>query len=170
MRTQDGMVLYRKQPLRVVIAFTSPFGLANGVVGREPKPEVEAVIKSGLDTLVLEDLELEVSGLIRENREVELVSAKPSRVILQRLVHVFLDIVTDKVAIGGWNNFGKNTIPQLSITSDETLGVEESYFHVRNNCLLRCLTNFGLALDDFLGIIEAFYPESLPTAAGVNES
>ncbi|GJT03054.1 hypothetical protein Tco_0824223 [Tanacetum coccineum] len=31
-------------PLRVVIAFTSPFGLAMVLLGREPEPEVEAVL------------------------------------------------------------------------------------------------------------------------------
>ncbi|GKA41492.1 hypothetical protein Tco_0734085 [Tanacetum coccineum] len=37
-------------PLRVVIAFTSPFGLAMVLLGREPEPEVEALSKSDLDT------------------------------------------------------------------------------------------------------------------------
>ncbi|GJW43348.1 hypothetical protein Tco_0072147 [Tanacetum coccineum] len=34
----------KETPLRVVIAFTSPFGLAMVLLGREPAPEVEAVL------------------------------------------------------------------------------------------------------------------------------
>ncbi|GJY83999.1 hypothetical protein Tco_0497375 [Tanacetum coccineum] len=35
---------HTETPLRVVIAFTSPFGLAMVLLGREPEPEVEAVL------------------------------------------------------------------------------------------------------------------------------
>ncbi|GJU33928.1 hypothetical protein Tco_1182282 [Tanacetum coccineum] len=64
---------HQETPLRVVIAFTSPFGLAMVLLGREPEPEVEAVLlftnlvirhTIGAGGTELGKLELKKSGLI----------------------------------------------------------------------------------------------------------
>ncbi|GJU92715.1 hypothetical protein Tco_1317471 [Tanacetum coccineum] len=66
----------------VVIAFTSPFGLAMVLLGREPEPEVEAVLLfTNLIHLVLDELELGMVELEKSEKTVRsnLVS-KPSEV------------------------------------------------------------------------------------------
>ncbi|GJV01633.1 hypothetical protein Tco_1335202 [Tanacetum coccineum] len=56
----------KKTPLRVVIAFTSPFGLAMVLLGREPEPEVEAVLL--FMNLVIRERELEFRFFLSRNQ------------------------------------------------------------------------------------------------------
>ncbi|GKA24311.1 hypothetical protein Tco_0710344 [Tanacetum coccineum] len=143
--------------LRVVIAFTSPFGLSNVGAGKsKPSSEVEA---SGVDYLggCLMDLHRWKTGDGRiwfaNLSEVSVTWQFPW---LERELEVwfFLSRI--------------NALPYLSAQQhrDETVGVE-SRTHFGNTGLVRDWTNFVTCSPMIFSILEAFLSRKLPPAAGV---